>query len=169
MKYILEWTENKVTSTGKRMMKVTLKDETGALTEDVAIWDGFPNFVTLKPGEIVEGDLVIKQNGQYENKSLYAPKVAPAGNFGGSMGRSGAIGKAQEIKAQNIEKAQDNKNLGIKVSSTMRDAVLITTTIINSNSTIPVSTGDIKDMIKEWRRWLWSEFDKEEKDFPPFD
>ena len=156
MKYTLEWTENKVTSTGKKMMKVTLKDETGAVTNDVAIWEGFPNFDGLKPGEIVEGDLVVKQNGQYENKSLYAPKVA-----GTSPQRStGAIKQAMQTKADNIEKAQGNKEQGIKVASTMSMACQTALAFLQGETI--KDEGVFKAEVKRWREFYWKEWDKAE-------
>jgi hypothetical protein len=154
MKYSLEWTENKVTSTGKKYIKATLKDETGATTTDVAIWEGFPNFANLKPGEVVEGDLVIKQNGQYENKSLYAPKVASTGQ--NSANRGGFIAKAQENKAVLIEKAQDNKERGIMTSSTIRLAV---DTALAECAGMPFDAGVFKGRIREWRNWYLAEWD----------
>jgi hypothetical protein len=67
-----------------------------------------------------------------------------------------------ETKAANIEKAQDNKAENIKISSTMRDAVLITVSEAQHDATV-----DYGERIKYWRAWLWKQWD-DTSGLPPF-
>lgn len=150
MKYIVQEIDgNKTTSTGKAYHKVTLASGS-ELHEGVAIWSDFPNFNSITFETEVEGDVVIKQNGQYVNKTLYPLKPASTGHTRGS----GAITKAMETKASNIRDAQENKENGIKLSSTIRMAVDITLARDLG------STEDIQAEIEYWRKWLWKTWDE---------
>lgn len=162
MKYRIEWLEQKTTSTGKNMYKVSIKDEKGEMHTEVAIWEGFPNFAELKSGMDIEGDIQVKQNGQYVNKSLYAPKVATTG----FVGRGGGIAKAQETKASMVERAQENKGLSIKIASTASMANA-TALAFMAGQTI-VDEGVFRSEFKRWRAFYWKEWDKEDKDFEAF-
>lgn len=108
-KFIIEWSEKKVTSTGKEKIDATLKDEAGVTTDKVTIWSDFPNFAGLMTGGSVEGDLVPAKDPKW-GPTLYPPK--PVATNVGYPRRSGgantvAIQEAQETKARNIEQAQD--------------------------------------------------------------
>lgn len=161
MKYQIDWSEQKTTSTGKKMLKATLKEMEvpNLIHEDVAIWDSFPGFDGLMTGHIVEGDIVSKQNGQYVNKSLYAPKVAATGQ----NRASGAISKAQDKKSEMIKTAQENKELGIMTSSTIRMAVDIALAELpiphpagGSGNGSFFDVGTFKGRVNFWREWLVS-------------
>lgn len=161
MKYIIQKADRKTTATGKDKIDATLDDST-KLIEGVTIWGDFPGFAYLVIGQSIEGDVVEKQNGQYTNRTLYAPKTPSTTPQRGA----GAITKAMDKKAENIEKAQDNKSLGVKISATMGHAVNIVLAQIKDD---PIrDEGAIKQMITNWRKWLWENWDKEEKDFDPF-
>lgn len=67
-------------------------------------------------------------------------------------------------KAENIEKAQGNKELGIMTSSTIRMAVDIALAEVNSAQMF--DEGVFKGRITYWRKWLVSEWDNVEA--PPF-
>jgi len=151
----------KTTTTGKAMIRCTAGEE-----NDVTIWSNFVNFANLKDGDVVEGELETKQNGQYVNKTLNMPR---AGLVGANRGQSGAFrGKQMEetmAKKQGyIQEAQDNKGLSIKISGTMRDAVLCA---LAGHSTLNNGTADLEASILRWRKWLWAHYDDHEK-FPPF-
>lgn len=159
MKYSLEWLEKKTTKVGDKW-NATVKDEKGATYENVTLW--LKDWSDAMAGMEVEGELVIKQNGQYENKTLQRNKTYSQWKPKTSATTPAGIKVAQERKAEFIEKAQDNKELGIKVSSTMRMAV-----------DLALGDGEMeqttrKETIKFWRQWLWNEWDKTDKDFPPF-
>jgi hypothetical protein len=119
----------------------------------------FPNFDTLREGTKVECNPWTNPKGYV---SLFPPKPETASVVRRSPA---AITKAMETKAANIEKAQDNKQEGIKISSTMRDAVAIVVSM--NNHEIQMNAGEIKEAISTWRKWLWYEWDKTEQ-YPPF-
>lgn len=166
MRYSIKWCENVTTSTNKKKMNCQLVDTNGVTTENVSIWADFPNFDKLMNGHDVEGDLVPAKDPKYGPTlyPLYPPKPVQT-TQGGRSGGFGVISKAMDKKAENIAIAQDNKEWGIKVSSTMRDAVLIATTITN-NSHVEPSSGDMKDLILHWRKWLLDNWDVEQPNLP---
>jgi hypothetical protein len=121
----------------------------------------FPNFDAITNGGTVKGVMWPSPAGKLY---LFAPKVGVAGQSGAFKGQQ--IAKAQEKKAEYIATAQDNKNEGIKIASTMSMAVNIVVATLKSESII--DEGVIKSEISKWRRWLWLEWDNV-KDFPPFE
>lgn len=165
MKYKIDWMEHKTTSTGKKMIKASLNDGTKVITE-VAIWEGFPNFAELMPGVEVEGDLVEKQNGQYVNRSLYAPKVAPTGQIGGNKGayKTKLMTEMVEKKQEGIKKAQDNKEFSIRVASVNNSAVQCAIAEFGKMD----KGADMKFLIEKWRKYLWLSWENHEKYDLPF-
>ncbi len=157
--YTIEWLESKQTSTGKNKYDVTLKDDKGVVTDKVTIWEGFPDFANLRPGHTIDADIVVKQNGQYTNKTAYQTKT-----YSQWKPKAGSIAKAQEVKGEQIHQAQENKELGIKVSSTIRMAVDLAIAEHGEGKT----DVTYQNSIKNYRAWLWTEWDKENKDNPPF-
>ena len=155
--YKIEKLERKTTSMGKTMIKATIKDNQGATTEGVAIWDSFPLFGSLKEGDVVEGDISTKVNGQYTNHTLN-PSATGTPRYGQNKSNGGAITKAMEKKEASIEKFQDNKEISIKTSSTMRDAVLL------AIAEKPSSPYSLEDLVVKWRHWLWLQWDKTSPD-----
>jgi DNA polymerase III alpha subunit len=164
-KFVIDWCENKTTSTGKKMMRANLKDDTGALFEDVTVWESYPNFTRLMPGQFVEGDIVEKQSGQYLNKTLY-PVMNTISSPQGSQTRTAGIKQAMADKTASISKFQDNKELSIKVASTFSMATNVVITMIKDQPIM--DTGAIRSMIEDWRKWFWEKWDKGETDYPPF-
>lgn len=162
MKYNIGWSERKTTTTGKEKIEATLKDEKGVETHGVTIWKEFPDFDGIMTGHDIEGDLVPARDPRY-GPTLFPPKPEVPKTF---QRGAGAMTKVMDKKAENIEKAQDNKMLGIKSSSTLRMAVDLTIASLRNEDIIDNSV--IKGTILEWRKWLWNEFEKEDKDFPPF-
>ncbi len=162
--YKVSWLENKVTSTGKSKADATLIDPNETIIEGVTIWGDFPKFAELRPGVSVEGDVVIKQNGKYTNKSLYAPKTNTLRNPSApawATAKPTGIKAAQERKAEGIEKSFDRKEEGIKVSSTMRDAVQIALMELGSNQ----DHVQYEERVLYWRKWLWIHWDDEQAPF----
>lgn len=150
MKYKIEWLENKDTD----WKIIQLSDESGKTYKDVSInrkdKNGieFPNFDTLRAEDMIEGDFWVSPKGR---NYLFPPK--PQSPKGGN------ISKMMEKKAVLIEKAQDNKELGIMTSSTIRMAVdLVVAQMANDHIIQNATEADIKGMIKEWRKWLVSEW-----------
>lgn len=150
MLFKIDWTENK----NNNWKIVSLTDISGAQFENVSInrvnnrGETFPNFDTIKPGEQIEADLWTSDSGK---KYLFAPKnLKKGGNTN--------IQAAQQRKAADIEKAQDNKEIGIKTSSTIRMAVDIA---IAQDNPSP-------ENITKIRQWLWSNWEVDIKEQPPF-
>lgn len=167
MLYKIEWMEKKITSTGKEKIDATLSDGTHTI-EGVTIWADFPNFATLMAGHPIEGNVSEKQNGQYLNRTLYPLAPKPVATTTSGFKGGGQPAKLMEKKAQQIEHAQDNKSLGIKISSTIRMAVDLTVAQMNKDEILQVDEAMIKGMIKNWRRWLWDEFESPIIEQPPF-
>lgn len=115
---------------------INRKDKNGVL---------FPNFDEIKEGSIVECEPWKNSSGKWY---FFPPKPQKeTKGFGGAA-------KAMETKAKNIEKSMDRKEEGIMTSSTMRDAVLIVTTIIRNDVILCKDEPQIKKMIEDWRQWL---------------
>lgn len=156
MKYTIEWCEKKTTSTGKQKLDATLKDESGASYDNVTIWGDFPNFSELAPGFTVEGEVVEKQNGQYLNKTLYAPKAPKAV---GSTFKQKMIEDTMAKKEESIRRIQTDKEENIKLMSAQRDAVLLVTTFytdVAEATPFPDRETFIKAKVVEFRDWLLS-------------
>lgn len=161
MKIIINKWEVSQTTTGKTKATADITGKEGEELTGVTFWkDGWANFDEIKEGTELEGDYVEKQNGQWLNKTFYAPKPVSTG----ATRSAGAITKAQEKKAEMIEKAQDNKEEGIKVSATMRDAVQCAIAEYNKN---PHDLSSLEELIRKWRKVLWFEWDKW-SEYPPF-
>ena len=146
MIYTINWLERKRTSTGKNKLDAVLVDPNGIQNEGVTIWEGFPNFAALMPGSQVEGDITVKQNGQYTNKTLNAPRGSTSQFAGGYAPKPNAIKAAMEMKSEGIQRAQDNKELGIITSATARDATMVAVAFIDKGTITP------KNFEKEWHK-----------------
>ena len=72
---------------------------------------------------------------------------------------------AVALKQESITKSQDRKDESIKISSTMRDAVLIVT---SRNSIKDATDQHIENEILRWREFLLNNWDLENQTQPPF-
>lgn len=150
MAYTIQSMEKTTTTTGKEKYNAVLKDvDSGAETKGVTIWSDYPGWINLQAGVTVYGSLVPPKDPKY-GPTLYAPKPASTGTTRGA----GAITRAQETKAEHIKVAQENKEVGIKLSSTIRMAVDIVTARDLG------STEDIQAEIEYWRKWFWERWDE---------
>lgn len=165
-KFTVGWVKEKMVGE-KKALEVTAKDESGK-DATFTVWQfdkdnkEFPNFGGIQAGQVIEGNLWTKDGKYY---SLYAPKpesAKPSFNKGGNMT------KMLETKNENIREAQGHKDLSIKISSTMRDAVLLTTTQLSADVILSKDPSAIKKMVKDWRKFLWEEWDKNDSDYEPF-
>ena len=158
MRYKINWLEEKTTSTGKKKYDLTLDKEDGTQEDKVTMWADFPDFANMKPGTEIEGDVVVKVNGQYTNKTIYPikPKVAPTGQTGGFKGNMVAT---MAKKQEGIEKSQSRKEDSIQISSTARDATILTTAELNGKT-----EQEIKDIWTKWRKWLLNNWDVDERE-----
>lgn len=151
--------DNVVTSTGKPMKKLGLESTDGAA--QVNIFSDFPHFAEIIVGSTIDGELRKNDKG-YTN--LYSNEIKPRSGAGGAF-KQVQIEKTMEVKAQHIEKAQTNKEEGIKIASTIRMAVDIVTSLKSDQW----QATTMQEEIRFWREWLWLEWGKVGKDnMPPF-
>lgn len=149
MKYKILSLDRKTTSTGKGMIKATLEGIDHTTTDGVAIWEGFPLFESLKVGDFVDGDLVSKENGQYVNVSLYAPKTPKTAS--GFTKSPSAVNKAMERKETSIAKFQTNKEESIAKAGAQRDSVLMVTTFYANKGW---EDDELKFKVEEWYKYF---------------
>lgn len=154
MKLKINWLEKK----NNDWIVANLLQEDGTEIKEVSInrtaknGQVFPNFDGLAPSLDIEGELWQSQAGK---NYLFAPKPKlEAPEFikkGNGAYKTQQIEKSMERKESSITKFQDNKEWSIKVSSTMRDAVLLA-----------IAEGKPEaDRVLAWRKWLWNNWDVE--------
>jgi DNA polymerase III alpha subunit len=163
--FTIESREDKTSSKGNKYARMSVKDETGAVTE-VSMFSSFPNFATIKVGDSVQGDL---KGNEYNGAMTYVlegAKPASTGQTGAFKGQQ--IAKAQEVKAEYIKVAQNNTSLAVKIASTMKMSVDITLAQIADDTIVLHDTVAVKNAIKEWRKWLWENWEKSDADYEPF-
>ncbi len=107
----------------------------------------FPNFDGIMNGGTVEGEIWQSAKGTWY---LFPPKVVATGN----SGRNSAMSKLVTQKQEGITKAQENKELGIMTSSTIRMAVDCALAEYNNTP-----QEDIEAMILKWRKWFVDNWD----------
>lgn len=151
MQYEITWLEQKTTSTGKVKANAQLRGAEGKLIENVTIWSDYPDFVNLRPGSTVEGDLVPARDPKY-GPTLYGKK-ANLGPRPAWAKKENTIAKAQDRKEEGIKTAQERTQEGVSMSGSARDATLILTTFYQG-----LSDDDLKAKWDEWRKWLYGKY-----------
>lgn len=155
MKYIIESTEVVKEGMGEKgpwkKSAMTLRDEEGKMVENVA------TFLEVSKGQELEGS--IEKNEKYH--SLEFKKTLNKPNF---MKKPVDFSKVMEKKEASIGRFQDNKELSIKIASTINKAV----DLAIAEKTDPTVLDTLEQGIIKWREWLWTHWDAEDKDFPPF-
>lgn len=159
MKYITDWAEKKKINIGgveKQLIEGAFKDE-GGITVEATIWrdgkDGsiFPNFDSIAPGTIIMANpWTNPKNGKVV---LYPIKEASTGSIRRSGGMNPAISKLMDKKEESIGKFQESKEVSIKLAGAMRDAVLIVTTMMQTDKVLGEAI-DVKVEILKWRNWI---------------
>lgn len=150
----IEWADSKT----QDWKLCTVVDEQGVSRTEVSVnrkekngTDNSAWFDSLVPGATVEGNLW--QSPTSGKWALYPPK--PQGAPGVQRG-GGAI-KAAEITKESVAHSQDRKEEGIKISSTFRDATLLT---IEEARHTGLNEEGIKIAWTKWRKWLLENYDK---------
>lgn len=148
------------TKTQKPFKALEVEDEAGA-TFKVNIFSDFPEFALIHAGSLVRGK--IEPNGQYTN---LVSETQGKGKFGASGGyKTAQIKETMDIKRQDIQKSQENKENSIKIASTIRMAVDIATSLTPEQW----QSTTMQEEVRFWREWLWQEWSNiDEKNFPPF-
>lgn len=158
---ILEVTKVGTSKDGqKNYKKCTLETPEGTELKDVTFWDWKMKDMwdRVSPNMSIEGSVEIdpKWGAGFEpqfNTYSKAPRY----------GKTQAVTAAMERKEQSIEKFQGSKELGIKVSSTARDATLILTALMGNGK-----TAEWKKPWLEIRKWLWDNFENVSNDNYPY-
>lgn len=164
MKINVTWVEQKELPSGSKLINGTFVDDKGTQFE-ATIWEKdkegkvFPNFAQITAGQSIDGNPW--KNPTNGKITIYPPK--PEILTSGAPRGAGA----QARKEASITKAQDRKEENIKYSSTMRDAVLIATTLWASYADHEPGSSEMEESVKYWRQWLWEHWD-DPNDYPPF-
>lgn len=172
MVYKISWLERKTTFTGKQKADATLQDSNGQTYDKVTIWSTFPDFSNLAAGRDVEGDILVSQNGKWNNKTLVEDKTksSPSGSFTPNKGMSSGISKLMDKKAENIEKAQDRKHESIAYFNSLNTAIQFVSTFkdmfeINSAGDALDEVLHARDkFLVEWQKYEVG--DKTDKSLP---
>ncbi len=166
MKYTIEWMEQKPTKDGKPKADARLKDEAGAIYEHVTIWGDFPGYAEIMSGHEIEGFIAPAKDPKYAPslKPLDGPKRAGNANFKHVQDK-----EVLDIKRGDISHFQENKELSIKIASTMNKAVELAIAEFEYLSRISISTRPELDvLITKWREWLWLNWSMDESKVVPF-
>lgn len=160
MRITIPWVEVATSSKGTSFKKITVETEDGKKYDDAVVFPTYSKYNEVMPGVTLEG--VLADGKEYRGR---IGKILTDGNLGArpaSMRSPAAITKAMEKKEASIEKFQDNKELSIKISSTLRMAVDLTIAEYPTREIPPAES------IKKWREWLWINWDVDDKNMPPF-
>lgn len=153
-KYKIEFIETK----GTDWKIASLTDESGK-TEEYHLNrkdknnNIFSDFDKWMPGHDVEGDPWTNSAGK---RYLFPPK--PTMQQGAARAGGFSPAKVMAQKAEGIKAAQENKDLGIMTSSTIRMAVDISLSE-NNSAAMGFDGGVFKDRVLHWREWLISQWD----------
>ena len=165
--YRIEWIQVGKTTTNKVKADATVSDILNETKTDITIWGDYPDFSSLIPGMIVEGELVQSKDGKYK-PSLNAPRsprIASGGAFKQKMATD-----LIELKDQKIGLRQDDKYYNIKVASTFTAGWNTAIAEWQEQKRVsPHTSQELTALFEKWREYFWYEYDVEEgKKYPPF-
>jgi hypothetical protein len=146
---------DKTAKTGRPYKSCKVSNEAGADFQ-VNVFSDFPDFANLKEGSVIRGKL--EQNGQYWN--LVSETQGKARGGANTGYKTAQIEKVMDKKNESISHFQDNKELSIKIASTMRMAVDIATSMTEAQW----HGTSMEEEIKYWRAWCYSEWETPNKD-----
>lgn len=135
--------EDKETKTGKDYKVVTFEDGS---TASVFPWD-YSGFNQITVGDDIDEDY-IDDDGKYTN--IKDPDKQGNSSSGGSQ-------SPQKRKEDSINKAMNKKEKSIRLSSTMRDATLLTQAQFQGKEN--PDPKKMKDAHQQWRAWLWDNWE----------
>lgn len=141
--------ENKMTKTGKpyKALEVEAENE----TRKVSMWSNFPDFHNLTIGSVFMGSMT--KGEKYWDLS-YEGADKPRGGAYGAF-KDAQIEKVMDKKNESIGKFQDNKELSIKMASTMRMAVDLAIAQYGDKTVLDT----LEQGIEKWRAWCWEHWD----------
>ncbi len=147
----IEWVEEKTSAKGTKYKRATVNDS-GRVINEVAVFSSFSQYENVAAGRTVEGIVKIKM---YQGKESYSLEdIITQKTF---AAKPNAINKAMEVKAQNIQHAQENKQEGIKVSGAQRDATLWITTFFNNEQW---TQEELREKWVEMKNFFMNQFDQ---------
>lgn len=160
-KYIVKKVTDLQTAKGDSYKKVDLQKEDGSMVLGVSAFKfKYPNQSELIEGAEITAGVVI--DGAYKN--LVSAQDKPRSGAPGAF-KTAQVKEVMDIKRQDIQKSQENKEMGIKTSSTMRMAVDIATSLTPDQW----QSTTMQEEIRFWREWLWTEWDNTSSNtMPPF-
>lgn len=149
----INWVENKgnylkCTDTNGVSFTINQVDKKG---------EKFPDYENIKAGVKVTGNIWTSEKG---NTYLFAPKPKTGGYSGGARANNSAsIVKAQAVKAENIEHAQERKETSMAKMASARDATLLLIQYHPELYTLPEQTRNevIRNEWRKMRAWLSAE------------
>lgn len=145
-KYKVEWAE--VKSPEWKVVSLDSGEKDVSINKVSKKGEVFPNFDQIAPGVEIEGELWVSPSGK---NYLFPPRVqkqAPNGAYKQKM-----MEETMQRKETSIRGFQASKEESIKLAGAQRDAVLIVTTIGNTDLT----EQQVKDAIIKWRDWFLSD------------
>lgn len=150
--------ENKQTVNGKpyKALEVEVANE----VRKVSMWSFFPDFANIKEGSVFMGKMT---KGEKYWDLTYEGAEKPRGGQSGAF-KQKVIEETMQRKEGSIAKFQDNKELSIKIASTMNKAVELAIAEIKDIRTMNTLEADIL----KWREWLWKHWDVKDTEYPPF-
>ncbi len=104
-------------------------------------------YSTIKIGDEID----LEKSGDYTNV------VDPNGKKRTGGGVESSVKRSQDTKREDIAHAQDSKAESIRISSTFRDATLLT--IAEMSKSDPSTIVTMEDVWHKWRAWLWNSYD----------
>jgi hypothetical protein len=154
-KYKMSWVEKThIEKLNKDVMECNATDEQGNAIK-FSIWSDFPGFNEINAASEIEGNLWEKPGtGKW---TLYPIKPNLGANKGTGGGFKADMRKMVEEKREGIKLAQENKERGIMISSTIRMATDIVVATLRGEEIIDESV--IKGKILEWRKWFFEHWD----------
>lgn len=152
-------TTDKITKTNKPYKALEVTDEQGT-SHQVNIFSDFPDFANLTVDSVIRGKL--EKNGQYEN---LVSETISKGRAGNPAFKTQQIEKVMERKEASISNFQDNKELSIKMASTMRMAVDLATAEYTMNKG---SFDKLEELVPKWREFCWNMWNVEPTQYKPF-
>jgi hypothetical protein len=145
------------TSNGKPMKRLAIE----GLAKKMNIFSDFPHYAEIVAGSTIDAEIRKNEKG-YDN--LYSNEIKPRSGAPSAF-KQAQIEKTMERKEASIGKFQDNREHSVKVAATMRDAVLIATSLTQDQW----QSTTMQEEVRFWREWLWNEYDNVGSDtMPPF-
>ena len=129
-----------------------VENDSGVLFKDVFVNSKFDDqrttFEGIREGSMLIGDISVSDYNGKEYRWLNSAK--PQGSYNRGISKTQGIAQAQERKEQSIYQSQERKGEDIKISSTARDATMITVAVMGTNKDL-----DWRNHWVETRKWLY--------------